>query len=99
MVQTRHAEVNVVCGMDARGFLFGPTMACNLDAAFVPVRKCGKLPGPCEKVVYTTEYSSAESEIQMGAIKKAIKWYWLMICWPLEVHLLPLFSSFVRLAV
>ncbi|KAF9284529.1 adenine phosphoribosyltransferase [Mortierella alpina] len=38
-------KVDVVVGLDARGFLFGPLIAMRLGAAFAPVRKAGKLPG------------------------------------------------------
>lgn len=43
-------------GLDARGFLFGPIIAMRLGAAFVPVRKQGKLPGKCINVTYRKEY-------------------------------------------
>jgi adenine phosphoribosyltransferase len=43
-------------GLDARGFLFGPLVALRLGAAFVPVRKQGKLPGECVSAVYEKEY-------------------------------------------
>ena len=47
---------SVLTGLDARGFLFGPIVAMNLDKAFIPVRKTGKLPGPTIKVSSTKEY-------------------------------------------
>lgn len=53
---TRQRKVDVVVGLDARGFLFGPILAMRLGAAFVPVRKVGKLPGKCVKATYTKEY-------------------------------------------
>jgi adenine phosphoribosyltransferase len=43
-------------GLDARGFLFGPLVALRLGAAFVPVRKSGKLPGECAQATYMKEY-------------------------------------------
>ena len=43
-------------GLDARGFLFGPIIALRIGAAFVPVRKRGKLPGDCISVTYMKEY-------------------------------------------
>jgi adenine phosphoribosyltransferase len=55
-IVTRHQKVDVIVGLDARGFLFGPTLACRLGAAFVPVRKRGKLPGKCVQVTYKKEY-------------------------------------------
>lgn len=45
-------KIDVVVGLDARGFLLGPIIAMRLGAAFVPVRKAGKLPGECVKVEY-----------------------------------------------
>lgn len=44
--------------LDARGFLLGPIIALRLGAAFVPVRKKGKLPGPTVSVEYVKEYGS-----------------------------------------
>ncbi|CAA9961136.1 Adenine phosphoribosyltransferase [Pyrenophora teres f. maculata] len=60
---------DVVVGLDARGFLFGPSLALRLGASFVPVRKRGKLPGPCETAEYIKEYGSDFFEMQADAIK------------------------------
>jgi len=49
-------KVDVIVGLDARGFLLGPIIALRLGAAFVPVRKAGKLPGDCSSVSYEKEY-------------------------------------------
>ena len=49
-------KVDVVVGLDARGFLLGPIIAMRLGAAFVPVRKKGKLPGECVTASYEKEY-------------------------------------------
>lgn len=49
-------KIDVVVGLDARGFLLGPILAMRLGAAFVPVRKRGKLPGQVEVVSYEKEY-------------------------------------------
>jgi adenine phosphoribosyltransferase len=71
LIQSSYSPLpDVVVGLDSRGFLFGPSMALGLDAAFVPVRKAGKLPGATHQVTYTTEYSKATTEIQVGAITK-----------------------------
>ncbi|KAA8906130.1 phosphoribosyltransferase-like protein [Sphaerosporella brunnea] len=64
------AGVDVVVGLEARGFLFGPSLALRLGAAFVPVRKAGKLPGECVKVGYQKEYGEDFFEMQRGAIKE-----------------------------
>lgn len=61
--------VDVVVGLEARGFLFGPSLALKLGAAFVPVRKQGKLPGECVKVGYEKEYGTDFFEMQKDAIK------------------------------
>ena len=67
------AGVDVVVGLDARGFLFGPSLALRLGAAFVPVRKADKLPGDCAKVGYQKEYGEDFFEIQRDAIKEGAR--------------------------
>lgn len=57
-------KIDVVVGLDARGFLLGPVIALRLGAAFVPVRKAGKLPGATEKVEYEKEYGSDFFEVR-----------------------------------
>ncbi|GAA6044286.1 hypothetical protein JCM8097_008676 [Rhodosporidiobolus ruineniae] len=64
-----HAKIDTFVGLDARGFLFGPILASRLGAAFVPVRKQGKLPGKCFQATYEKEYGTDIFEIQEGAIK------------------------------
>lgn len=49
-------KIDVVVGLDARGFLIGPIIAMRLGAAFVPVRKKGKLPGEVVQAEYEKEY-------------------------------------------
>lgn len=60
---------DVVIGLDARGFLFGPSLALRLNASFVPVRKRGKLPGPCVTAEYMKEYGADYFQMQEDAIK------------------------------
>jgi len=60
---------DVIVGLEARGFLFGPSLALRLGAAFVPVRKKGKLPGPLETAGYQKEYGQDFFQIQQDAIK------------------------------
>ncbi|KAF8165422.1 phosphoribosyltransferase-like protein [Crassisporium funariophilum] len=62
-------KVDVVVGLDARGFLLGPIIALRLGAAFVPVRKVGKLPGQCISATYEKEYGTDSFEMQADAIK------------------------------
>ena len=55
--------VQVVCGIEARGFIFGAALAHRLSAGFVPLRKPGKLPPPCIGVDYQLEYGSDRLEV------------------------------------
>ncbi|KAF2720892.1 adenine phosphoribosyltransferase [Polychaeton citri CBS 116435] len=65
-----HSDVDVVVGLESRGFLFGPTLALRLGAGFVPVRKPGKLPGQCETESYKKEYGEDKFQMQADAIKQ-----------------------------
>ncbi|KAI6251107.1 Adenine phosphoribosyltransferase [Erysiphe necator] len=61
---------DVIVGLDARGFLFGPSLALRLGAGFAPVRKRNKLPGPTVETAYVKEYGSDYFQMQVDAIKK-----------------------------
>ncbi|KAJ2818749.1 adenine phosphoribosyltransferase [Coemansia sp. 'formosensis'] len=61
-------QVDVVIGLDARGFLFGPLIAIKLGVAFAPVRKRGKLPGEVVSVTYMKEYGPDVFEMQADAL-------------------------------
>jgi adenine phosphoribosyltransferase len=63
-------KVDLVLGMEARGFIFGPALAYRLNAGFVPVRKPGKLPAATSRVEYELEYGSNALEIHKDAIEK-----------------------------
>lgn len=63
-------DIDLVLGMEARGFIFGPALAYRLNAGFVPVRKPGKLPAPAARVEYDLEYGSNVLEIHKDAIQK-----------------------------
>lgn len=63
-----HSKIDVIVGLDSRGFLLGPWVACLLGAAFVPVRKPGKLPGKCHTATYVKEYGADVFEMQQDAI-------------------------------
>ncbi|KAK2848624.1 hypothetical protein Q5P01_008458 [Channa striata] len=67
-VKKHYKQVDLIVGMDARGFLFGPLLAQRLGIGFVLVRKKGKLPGPTVSVAYDLEYGKAEAEIQEDAV-------------------------------
>ena len=66
-------EVDVIAGIESRGFIFGMPIAYNLHRPFVPIRKKGKL--PCETISekYDLEYGTAEIEIHKDAIKPGQK--------------------------
>lgn len=69
-LQQKHEKIDVVVGLEARGFLFGPILAQRLKCSFVPIRKKGKLPGECIQVSYELEYGTDIFEAQKSAIKK-----------------------------
>jgi adenine phosphoribosyltransferase len=54
-------KIDVIVGLDARGFLLGPVIALRLGAAFVPVRKRGKLPGKCVCATFKKEYGTVRA--------------------------------------
>lgn len=60
--------VDAVVGIEARGFILAAPVALALGAAFVPVRKAGKLPGKTFRATYTLEYGQATLEIQDDAL-------------------------------
>jgi len=62
-------QVDVVIGIEARGFIFGPALAYRLNAGFVPVRKPGKLPAATVKQDYALEYGLGTIEIHTDAIQ------------------------------
>ena len=66
-------DLDVIVGLESRGFMFGVPIAYNLHKAFVPVRKKGKL--PCETIsqTYDLEYGSEEIEIHKDAIRPGQK--------------------------
>jgi adenine phosphoribosyltransferase len=64
----RDQEIDLVCGIEARGFIFAPTVAFALGAGFVPVRKPHKLPAETEKITYDLEYGTDSLEIHKDAI-------------------------------
>ena len=60
---------DIIVGLEARGFLFGPSLALRLNAGFVPARKKGKLPGETVEASYEKEYGHDLFQMQKGAIK------------------------------
>ena len=63
-------KIDLILGMEARGFIFGPALAYRLNAGFVPVRKPGKLPAECVSYDYALEYGSNTLQIHKDAIQK-----------------------------
>ena len=63
-------NVDLVLGMEARGFIFAPALAYRLNAGFVPLRKPGKLPAVTVKFDYALEYGTNTLEIHKDAIQK-----------------------------
>jgi adenine phosphoribosyltransferase len=68
--QVADTQVDVVVGMESRGFIFSAPLAYKLDAGFVPVRKLGKLPAETIEVEYELEYGTATLEIHSDAIRE-----------------------------
>ncbi|MGA7623516.1 MAG: adenine phosphoribosyltransferase [Candidatus Acidiferrales bacterium] len=67
--QYKGHEVDIVAGIEARGFIFAPALAYRLNAGFVPVRKPKKLPGKTSSVTYQLEYGSDQLDIHEDAIR------------------------------
>ena len=61
-------RIDVVVGIESRGFIFGAPIADVLNCSFVPVRKPGKLPWKTESVSYELEYGTDVLEIHKDAI-------------------------------
>src|SRR6266478_9697207 len=63
-------NIDLVLGIEARGFIFAPALAYRLNAGFVPIRKPGKLPAATAKYDYALEYGTGTLEIHKDAIQK-----------------------------
>ncbi len=70
--ETKFRDANLtpdyVVGIESRGFLFGPTLAYQFNAGFVPVRKPGKLPAAVHSVEYDLEYGTDKVEMHQDAL-------------------------------
>src|SRR3954469_9787725 len=66
-------QVDLVVGIEARGFIFGPALAYRLNAGFVPVRKPKKLPAEVARMTYDLEYGQDTLEIHKDAVKPGQK--------------------------
>lgn len=63
-------KVDIVVGIEARGFIFAPALAYRLGAGFVPVRKPKKLPWKTASVTYQLEYGTDQLEVHQDAVRK-----------------------------
>ncbi len=63
-------QIDVVAGIESRGFFFGVMIADRLGVPFVPIRKKGKLPGETVEISYDLEYGQATIEMQKNTIQK-----------------------------
>ena len=73
LAKVKDKKVDVVVGMESRGFIFGAPIAYALGVGFVPVRKLGKLPADVVSVEYDLEYGSATLEMHKDAMKPGSK--------------------------
>ena len=65
----RDQEIDLVVGIESRGFIFGAAVADRIGAGFAPVRKPGKLPASTIRATYDLEYGSDSLEIHADAVK------------------------------
>lgn len=64
----RDSRIDKVAGVEARGFIFGTAVACELGAGFIPIRKKGKLPADTVEMSYELEYGEATLEVHRDAV-------------------------------
>eukprot|EP01099_Mayorella_cantabrigiensis_P000763 TRINITY_DN1332_c0_g1_i1.p1 TRINITY_DN1332_c0_g1~~TRINITY_DN1332_c0_g1_i1.p1 ORF type:complete len:177 (-),score=51.70 TRINITY_DN1332_c0_g1_i1:80-610(-) len=69
LIERYRGKVDVIVGLEARGFIFGPPIAMGLNVPFVMLRKKGKLPGQVVRYEYQKEYGTDIVEIQVGSIQ------------------------------
>lgn len=62
-------KIDVVAGIEARGFIFAPAVACRLGVGFIPVRKPKKLPWKTASVSYALEYGTDTLEVHRDAVQ------------------------------
>jgi adenine phosphoribosyltransferase len=73
VAEVQTLDIDVVAGIESRGFLFGMLLASALDVPFVPIRKQGKLPNKTLSQSYELEYGSATLEIHADALQPGQK--------------------------
>ena len=69
----KNQEIDLVAGIESRGFIIGGAIASKLHKGFIPIRKEGKLPHKTEKESYELEYGRATVEIHADAVPKGAK--------------------------
>lgn len=69
LVKFSKGKIDVVCGIESRGYLFGIAIAVALEVPFILIRKKGKLPPPFVAEKYDLEYGTAEIEMRTNQIK------------------------------
>lgn len=73
MDEVKDLNFDIIIGPESRGFIFGVPIAYNLNKAFVPVRKKGKLPCETVEMEYALEYGTATIEMHKDSIKQGQK--------------------------
>ncbi len=63
-------KIDLVAGIEARGFIFAPALAYSMGAGFIPIRKPKKLPAKTAKISYALEYGTDTMEIHEDAVQK-----------------------------
>ncbi len=66
-------DIDLVVGIESRGFIFAPILAYKIGAGFAPIRKKGKLPAETEEYTYSLEYGEDTIEIHRDAVKAGMK--------------------------
>ncbi|MEM7345838.1 MAG: adenine phosphoribosyltransferase [Chloroflexota bacterium] len=69
----RDAEIDLIVGMESRGFIFGMPLAYQLGLGFIPIRKPGKLPAETIAESYALEYGTNTLEVHVDAIQPGTK--------------------------
>ena len=67
--QFKNEKIDLICSVEARGFMIGSALAHALGAGFVPIRKKGKLPWDTHQESYELEYGTDEVEIHIDAVE------------------------------
>jgi len=62
-------KIDLVAGIESRGFIFGSTVADRIGAGFSPIRKAGKLPSSCVRATYDLEYGTDSLEMHDDAVR------------------------------